>query len=72
MPTYVYNCPACGESVERIVKVDERDRQSCECGNNLSRQLTAGLPPVFRGVSGSCSMDASMRLPNATLTTDPR
>lgn len=71
MPAYEYCCPACGTSVARIVKIDERDRQVCTCGNFLSRQMSACLPPIFRGVQGSASMGVG-KLADVTLTTDPK
>lgn len=72
MLMYDYHCPACGIDFERIVKMDNRDKQTCACGNFLSRQISSCAPPVFKGVSGSCSMDKSMKLPDTTLTTSPR
>lgn len=71
MPAYDYKCPSCGAEVERIVEIDLRDKQTCECGNFLSRQLSAGQPPVFRGVQGSVSMGVG-KLADVTLTTDPK
>lgn len=71
MPMYDYVCPACDARVERLVKTENKDKQVCECGNFLSRQVNGCAPPVFNGVSGSCSMDKSMKLPDTSLTTYP-
>lgn len=73
MPTYVYNCPACEKTgIERFVKMDDRDRQTCECGNFLSRQVTAPMAPIFKGVQATCSMGGVQRMPDVELTTDPK
>ena len=38
MPNYEYTCVNCDETTERIVKIDEREKQSCEkCGYRLNR-----------------------------------
>ncbi len=75
MPVYSYHCPACEKiNIERFVKIDERDKQSCECGNYLSRDLSA---PAFgfNGVLGSATMGKfgwAQKLPDVELTTDPK
>ena len=35
---YTYNCPECGEVV-RFCRVDDRDKQTCECGLMLKRKV---------------------------------
>lgn len=38
MPNYSYTCLACDKDENRIVKIDDRDKQSCStCGNKLNR-----------------------------------
>lgn len=72
MPTYDYRCNACGkDNVVRYVRMSERNDQKCECGALLEKKMSAGQPPVFRGVQATCSMGAQ-RLPDTSLTTDPR
>lgn len=40
MPMYTYVCPACEASYDKIVKIDDRDRQICEdCGYRLIRNI---------------------------------
>ena len=38
MPNYSYTCLACDKDEDRIVKIDDRDNQTCSaCGNRLNR-----------------------------------
>lgn len=42
MPIFDYTCWPCGWTGERMVKIDERDRQVCEkCGHKLALKLSA-------------------------------
>ena len=55
MPVYEYHCTSCHWNAERIVPVDERDKQVCNmCGDPLGRLLSRPAPAQFRGrvVSG--------------------
>lgn len=40
MPTYSYHCEACVNDLERIVKIDHRDKQHClACDKKLKRKI---------------------------------
>lgn len=39
MPTYTYTCSSCEKTFTKIAKIDERDNQVCDCGENLKRGL---------------------------------
>ena len=71
MPTYEYECHSCGKSnITRLVKIDARNDQTCECGQPLCRVISMPQAPVFKGVQATCSM--ATRLPDVNLTTEPR
>lgn len=38
MPMYVYNCSTCGKCEHRIVKLSERDAQTCACAEDPNKQ----------------------------------
>lgn len=41
MPTYTFNCLKCEKTFDMIVKMDDRDIQTCEtCGTLLTRGIT--------------------------------
>lgn len=42
MPLYDYFCWQCCQGDSRIVPVDDRDNQSCQCGAPLDRDMSAG------------------------------
>lgn len=37
MPCYEYRCTQCGLEEDRIVRIADRDTQTCDCGQNLCR-----------------------------------
>lgn len=40
MPTYTYSCDTCNVTVEKIIKMEDRDNAVCnDCGNVLRRGL---------------------------------
>lgn len=40
MPTYTYSCDTCSLTIEKIVKMEDRDNAVCDdCGNVLKRGL---------------------------------
>lgn len=39
MPTYTYTCIPCDKTFTRMSKIDDRDKQYCECGHQLKRGL---------------------------------
>jgi putative FmdB family regulatory protein len=41
VPTYVYECQACGERVEHVQSIKEPAKTTCErCGGKLERVIT--------------------------------
>jgi putative FmdB family regulatory protein len=41
MPTYEYTCIECDSTEDRVVAIDDRDKQRCEkCGYRLYRVLS--------------------------------
>ena len=50
MPTYEYECDACGISFERLQRIsDEPIRQCPECGGEVRRLISTGGGLVFKG-----------------------
>ncbi len=55
MPTYIYNCRACGTTFHRVVPIRERARQRCACGGPGKRDVAAEQrgfsdnPDIWRG-----------------------
>jgi len=50
MPTYEYECDACGISFERLQRIsDEPIRQCPECGGAVRRLISTGGGLVFKG-----------------------
>ena len=57
MPTYEYECPACGELFERFEPITSLGRAKCPaCGKRARRLIGAGAGLLFRG-SGFYSTD---------------
>lgn len=48
MPIYEYTCAECGH-VERLALMSERDAQTCECGQPLSRGISRNTSAHFKG-----------------------
>lgn len=51
MPTYLYKCSACGESVEYFQSMSEGPKRKCPaCGKlKLVRQIGTGAGVIFKG-----------------------
>ena len=51
MPTYEYECTACGATFERFQSITEKPIRKCpECGRKKARRLLgAGAGIIFRG-----------------------
>ncbi|MCX7717917.1 MAG: hypothetical protein N2111_05885 [Candidatus Sumerlaeaceae bacterium] len=50
MPTYEYECEACGGRFEYFQWISEEPRVTCEaCGGGLKRLLSAGTGLIFKG-----------------------
>jgi putative FmdB family regulatory protein len=50
MPTYEYECNACGHIVDVFHKMTEKPRVKCpECGNATRKKIGAGAGIIFKG-----------------------
>ena len=50
MPTYGYNCPACGHEYEKLQKMSDETRVKCpKCGTTGERIISGGAGLVFKG-----------------------
>jgi putative FmdB family regulatory protein len=50
MPTYEYECEACGERFEYFQRITESPKTTCErCGGRLEKLLSAGSGLIFKG-----------------------
>ncbi len=50
MPTYGYNCPACGHEYEKMQKISDETRAACpKCGTVGERVISGGAGLVFKG-----------------------
>jgi putative FmdB family regulatory protein len=55
MPTYVYECPRCGEFEERQ-SISEPPRERCPtCGAAVQRVIAGGTSFIIRGRGGAAS-----------------
>ena len=56
MPMYNYTCMVCDENTDRLVKIADRDGQSCdECGYKLFREI------VFTGLVWSPTANGGLK-----------
>ena len=61
MPTYVYECTACGHQLELFQKMSDPPAEVCpECGGKLNRLPGAGAGIIFKG-SGFYATDYRSR-----------
>ena len=50
MPTYGYNCPACGHQYDKLQKMSDETRAACpKCGTAGERIISGGAGLVFKG-----------------------
>ena len=50
MPTYEYQCDACGQTFEYFQSMSEAPKAVCEsCGGKLSKLMSAGSGLIFKG-----------------------
>lgn len=50
MPTYEYECDACGLSFERLQRISDDPIRECpECGASVRRLISSGGGLVFKG-----------------------
>ena len=55
IPTYQYECFACLKDCEKIVSIQDRDNQTCQCGNIMHRKI------VFNGIVYSATHNGGMK-----------
>lgn len=54
MPMYTYKCARCGNEMQRLVPIDQRDEQTCDCSGRLERDGVELQQPVHvDGLSSS-------------------
>ncbi len=59
MPTYEYECIACGNRFERFQRMSEEPVKECpECGGRVRRLVTGGAGFIMKGESGFSSRAA--------------
>ena len=52
MPTYEYECPACGHRFEKFQSITDEPVKKCpECGKKVKRLLGAGAAVIIKGNS---------------------
>lgn len=50
MPTYGYQCPACGHEFDKLQKITDDTRAKCpKCGKRAKRLISGGVGLVFKG-----------------------
>lgn len=50
MPTYGYQCPACGHEFDKLQKISDDTRAKCpKCGKRAKRLISGGAGVVFKG-----------------------
>lgn len=47
MPTYDYECKACGHQFSRVMKVEEHDKEKAKCPKCKSEDVRHVVEPVF-------------------------
>ena len=53
MPTYEYECQACGHAFERFQNMSDKPVRTCpECGGKVRRLIGKGAAVIFKG--GGC------------------
>lgn len=66
MPTYEYECRACGHSFERTQSMSEAPVKDCpECGKDVRRVINGGAGIIFKG-SGFYVNDSRGKSPSTT------
>lgn len=70
MPTYDYECPACGHRFSSLQAMSDQALTKCpECGRAVSRVITGGSGFIVKGggasggkrSSGGCSLETTGR-----------
>lgn len=50
MPTYQYDCEKCGRLCEIFHNMSDTTKHKCtHCGYKLTKIISSGLPPKFKG-----------------------
>mgnify|MGYP001040884552 FL=1 len=79
MPTYDYECRACGHRFERFQKITDDPLKECpECGGGVERLIGGGAGLIFKGPgfhatdyrSGGPSEDGGSCCPNGSCCGD--
>jgi len=56
MPTYEYECPACGYRFEKFQSITEEPVKKCpECGKKVKRLIGTGGAVIMKGKSAGSS-----------------
>lgn len=57
MPTYEYECKACGHRFERLQNMRESPVRTCpRCGDTVRRLISAGAGVLIKGSDSSCRL----------------
>ena len=72
MPTYEYQCDACGNRFERVMNMSDEPLKECpRCGGSVQRLISSGTGFILKnsdfspqghhrkGQGGSCSLETS-------------
>jgi len=60
MPTYEYECDACGHRFDRFQKISDHPVATCpECGGKVHRLISGGGGVLVRGPRTSCSLQST-------------
>ncbi len=79
MPTYDYECRACGNRFERFQKITDDPLEECpECGGSVERLIGGGAGLIFKGPgfhatdyrSGGPSENGESCCPNGSCCSD--
>jgi len=62
MPTYEYQCDACGRRFERFQKMSDRPVGRCpDCGGKVRRLISGGSGVLIKGADTSCALRSTGR-----------
>jgi len=55
MPTYEYECTACGHTFEAFQKITDKHLNKCpRCNNKVKRLISSGAGIIFKGSGNTC------------------
>ena len=62
MPTYEYECEACGHAFERFQNMSDKPVRTCpECGGKVRRLIGKGAAVIFKGGGSASSRGGANR-----------